>query len=130
MNWPLQSHGSEILRRAIIDLDNKNFEISMPVHDAVLIHCEKKNLRAMIDDIKQIKQIMSEAAFKVIGWNIAVDAKLIGPQYKQDREHQERWNKLYEKLLNAKGVRITDGTCFKNGHTVTKTNQPSIQVNI
>ena len=43
----LQSHGSEILRRAIIDLDNKNFEISMPVHDAVLIHCEKKNLRAM-----------------------------------------------------------------------------------
>jgi hypothetical protein len=73
---------------------------------------------------------MSEAAFKVIGWNIAVDAKLIGPQYKQDREHQERWNKLYEKLLNAKGVRITDGTCFKNGHTVTKTNQPSIQVSI
>lgn len=102
MNWPLQSHGSEILRRAIIDLDNKNFEISMPVHDAVLIHSKKKNLRAMIDDIKQIKQIMSEAAFKVIGWNIAVDTKLIGPQYKQSKEHQERWNKLYEKLLNAK----------------------------
>ena len=30
MNWPLQSHGSEILRQAIIDLDNANFEISMP----------------------------------------------------------------------------------------------------
>ena len=56
----------------------------------------------MIDDIKQIKQIMSEAAFKVIGWNIAVDTKLIGSQYKQSKEHQERWNKLYEKLLNAK----------------------------
>ncbi|HCI69398.1 MAG TPA: hypothetical protein DHV30_01880, partial [Balneola sp.] len=35
-NWPLQSHGSEILRMAIIDLDEAGFEISMPVHDAVL----------------------------------------------------------------------------------------------
>ena len=102
----------------------------MPVHDAVLIHREKKNLRSVINDIKEVKSIMSEAAFKVIGWQIPVDTKLIGKQYKQEKEHQERWDKLYEKLLNAKGVRITDGTCFKNGHTVTKTNQPSIKVNI
>jgi len=27
INWPIQSHGSEILRRAIIDLDEAGFEI-------------------------------------------------------------------------------------------------------
>jgi len=129
MNWPLQSHGSEILRQAIIDLDNANFEISMPVHDAVLIHREKKNLRSVINDIKEVKSIMSEAAFKVIGWQIPVDTKLIGKQYKQEKEHQERWDKLYEKLLIAKGVRISDTL------SVIRTNcpeitQPSIKVNI
>ena len=36
MNWPLQGHGSEILRRAIIDLDKAGYEISMPVHDAMI----------------------------------------------------------------------------------------------
>ena len=102
MNWPLQSHGSEILRRALIDLDDQDFEIVMPVHDAVLIHCKKKSLRAMINEIKKIKSIMSNAADKVIGWKIPVDTKLIGSQYKQDKLHQARWDKLYEKLLNAK----------------------------
>lgn len=130
MNWPLQSHGSEILRRAMIDLDESGFEISMPIHDAVLIHCKRKNLRAMIDDIKKVKSIMSDAAFKVIGWNIPVDTKLIADQFYQDAEHQERWDKLYEKLLKAKSGRITDTTCNENGQTVTKTTHPSIQVSI
>ena len=53
MNWPLQSHGSEILRRALIDLDNRNFEISMPVHDAVLIHIDRKGAREKIETIKK-----------------------------------------------------------------------------
>ena len=37
LNWPIQSHGSEILRRAMIDLDEEGFEISMIVHLS-LIH--------------------------------------------------------------------------------------------
>ena len=74
MNWPLQSHGSEILRRAIIDLDDQGFEISMPVHDAVLIHMPRKNCAAQI---RKLKTIMSEAAKKVIGTSIQVDTKII-----------------------------------------------------
>ena len=31
LNWPIQSHGSEILRRAMIDLDPDGFEISGPL---------------------------------------------------------------------------------------------------
>jgi DNA polymerase I-like protein with 3'-5' exonuclease and polymerase domains len=99
MNWPLQSHGSEILRRAIIDLNEAGYEISMPVHDAVLIHMDRKGCA---EKIKNLKLIMSEAAKKVIGCNIQVDTKIIRSQFFQEKEHQERWNKLYEKLLNAK----------------------------
>jgi DNA polymerase I-like protein with 3'-5' exonuclease and polymerase domains len=105
-NWPIQSHGSEILRRAMIDLDEKNFEISMIIHDAVLIHCKKKNLRAMINDIKEIKKVMSDAAEKVIGAPIGVDVELIGESYVQKKEDKKRWEQLYEKLIKAKSGRI------------------------
>jgi len=113
MNWPLQSHGSEILRRAIIDLDKKDFEISMPVHDAVLVHMPRKNCAAKI---RELKSIMSEAAYKVIGTHIQVDTKIIRKNFTQDKEHQERWEKLFQKLLIAKGgVLKADSTCIKNG---------------
>jgi DNA polymerase-1 len=99
MNWPLQGHGSEILRRAIIDLDAVGFEISMPVHDAVLIHMDRKGCA---EKIRKLKTIMSEAANKVIGCQIQVDTQIIRSQFFQEKEHQERWQKLYEKLLTAK----------------------------
>ena len=102
MNWPLQSHGSEILRRAIIDLHGSGFEISMPVHDAVLIHMERKGWRVMRKEINKLKKIMSEAAKKVINMPIKVDTKFIRDQFFQEKIHQDRWDKLYEKLLTAK----------------------------
>ena len=52
LNWPIQSHGSEILRRAMIDLDEEGFEISMIVHDAVLIHMKRKGCAAQIKKIE------------------------------------------------------------------------------
>ena len=46
--------------------------------------------------------IMSAAADKVIGCQIQVDTQIIRSQFFQDKEHQERWNALYAKLLKAK----------------------------
>ena len=48
--------------------------------------------------------IMSEAANKVIGCQIQVDTQIIRSQFIQDKDHQPRWEKLYEKLLAAKEV--------------------------
>ena len=109
-NWPLQSHGSEILRRALIDLDEAGFEISMPIHDAVLIHMERKSPKEMLKKIKEMKTIMSEAAKQVIGWRIPVDVKIIRDQFYQDPEHQKLWDELYKKVLKVKneGVRNPD----------------------
>jgi len=102
MNWPLQSHGSEILRRAIIDLYDSGYEIVMPVHDAVLIHMKREPWRVMRKKINKLKNIMSEAAKEVIGTEIKVDVDFIRNQFFQGKVHQDRWDKLYEKLQNAK----------------------------
>ena len=70
----------------------------------------------MRNEIKILQNIMSAAAFKVIGWNIPVDVKIIREQYFQEPEHQERWEKLFQKLSIAKGgVLKTDSTCIRNG---------------
>ena len=106
LNWPIQSHGSEILRRAMIDLDEEGFEISMIVHDAVLIHMKRKGCAARL---RKLKSIMSAAAAKVILSPIPVDLKIIRASFTQDGEHKERWNALYQKLVNAKrGVKKND----------------------
>ena len=106
LNWPIQSHGSEILRRAMIDLDEEGFEISMIVHDAVLIHMKRKGCAARL---RKLKSIMSAAAAKVILSPIPVDLKIIRASFTQDGEHKERWNALYQKLINAKrGVKKND----------------------
>ena len=106
LNWPIQSHGAEILRRAMIDLDEEGFEISMIVHDAVLIHMKRKGCAARL---RKLKSIMSAAAAKVILSPIPVDLKIIRASFTQDGEHKERWNALYQKLVNAKrGVKKND----------------------
>ena len=99
-NWPIQSHGSEIMRRAMIELDDAGFEISMTVHDAVLIHMDRKDFRVKVE---AIQKIMSTAAKEIIGSEIAVDIKLITHSYIQEGEHKTMWNKLYEKILLVKG---------------------------
>jgi DNA polymerase I-like protein with 3'-5' exonuclease and polymerase domains len=124
-NWPLQSHGSEILRMAIIDLDEAGFEISMPVHDAVLIHLKRKSCAAYI---RRLKYIMSNAAYKVIGWKIPVDIKIIRKQYHQDKEDQKLWNDLYSKILKFKeGDLKTDSLSVI--HSAPSDNQSTVYYN-
>ncbi len=63
----------------------------------------------MLRKIKEIKNIMTEAAAQVIDWRIPVDVKIIRDQFYQDPEHQKLWEELYDKVLKVKrGVRKTD----------------------
>jgi len=103
-NWPIQSHGSEILRHAHIGLDDAGYEVSMLVHDAVLIHLKQSNWKNYLKKIKQAKRIMGQAANKVIGFSIPVDCQIIRKQFYQDNDSQKRWDELYNKLQQAKGV--------------------------
>ena len=67
-NWPLQSHGSGDLEGEVrIKLDELGFEISMPVHDAVLLHMTRKNFKDMRSEIKLVQKVMADSAAQVIG---------------------------------------------------------------
>ena len=107
INWPIQSHGSEILRRAIIDLDEAGFEISMIIHDAVLIHMKRKG---SAKNIRKLKKIMSDAAEKVIGAAIPVDTNIIRKQFNQDGEHKERGRRCSEARASCP-LKITGSGC-------------------
>ena len=119
-NWPIQSCGSEILRQALINLDEAGFEISMLVHDAVLLKMDKKGCA---EKIRKAKKIMSDATYKVIGFHIPVDCKIIRKQFYQDSDSQKRWDELYQKLQIAKrGARKTDSlTVYQTGLSVNQT---------
>jgi len=103
-NWPIQSHGSEILRHAHIALDEAGYEVSMLIHDAVLIHIKKCSWQQTLKKIRHARKIMGQASYKVIGFHIPVDAKIIREQFYQDKDSQKRWDELYKKLQQAKGV--------------------------
>ena len=98
-NWPVQSCGSEILRMAMIAVDEAGFEISMCVRDALLVHMPRKNCAA---NIRKLKKIMQDAAGKVIDFKIPVDTKIIRKHFDQENEHKLKWEMLYKKYLTAK----------------------------
>ncbi len=63
-------------------------------------------LDVIIKDIAEIKQVMSDAAKKVIGAPIGVDTEIIRESYVQKKDDKKRWEQLYEKLIKAKSGRI------------------------
>ena len=99
LNWPIQSHGSEILRKAIIDLIDNSYEVSAIVHDAVLIHVPKSNLKKLI--IKA-QEILSNAAYEVIKFKIPTDIRIIRKHFEQEGEEQQKFIRVIEKYYRFK----------------------------
>ena len=64
LNWPIQAHGSEILRHALIELNKNNFEVNCPVHDAFLISIPIGEFESRLDEAKKI---MMDSAAAVCG---------------------------------------------------------------
>ena len=79
LNWPIQSHGAEILRKALIDLTDENFEVCALVHDAVLIQIP---IPEFSQRLEEAKDIMQKASFEVVGGVIKVDHEIIKKNYK------------------------------------------------
>jgi len=99
MNWPIQSHGSEMIRRAMIDLVEAGFEVSMIIHDAVLVHMDRKG---SAKKLKNLREIMEDAAKKIIGETIPVDLDIIRKNFTQKGNDGKKWEILYEQYLKCK----------------------------
>ena len=110
-NWPMQSHGSEILRRAMIAVDEAGIEISMIMHDALLIHVDRKGCAGKF---RQVRQIMEQAAKDVLGAVIPVEIKIIRKEYKLGKEPQEKWDRImsiYNKSRCNEKLHLKNGRC-------------------
>jgi hypothetical protein len=69
------------------------------VHDAVLIHEPKTNLK---ERIIEAQEILSNSAFEVIGFKIPTDVRIIRKHFEQDGEDQEKFNRVIEKFNRFK----------------------------
>ena len=107
----MQSHGSEILRRAMIPVDEAGIEISMTMHDALLIHVDRKGCAGKF---KQVRSIMEQAAKDVLGAAIPVEIKIIKKEYKQAGEPQKKWDRImsiYNKSRCNESLHLKNGRC-------------------
>jgi len=91
LNWPIQAHGGEILRQALIDLTDENFKVVALVHDAVMLEIPIPEFKQRLEEAKQI---MVDASFKVVGGPISVDQEVIKSNYEQETKDQKLFNKI------------------------------------
>ena len=101
-NWPIQSHGSEVLRQAILDLTEEGFKIVAPVHDALLIEIPKAD-RHLID---YAQRLMVDASMKVVGGPIRVGTEIIEDNYVQlnkkgkPNKDQKMFDDIFKEIEN------------------------------
>ena len=95
LNWSIQAHGAEILRKALIDLTDANFEVCALVHDAVLIQIPIPEFEERLADAKRIMVSASEA---VVGGPIRVDSEIIKTNYIQSGKAQQLVDDIMEEI--------------------------------
>jgi len=95
LNFPMQGNGSDILRQAIIKLQEANFEVVAPVHDAVLVQIPLGDHEARI---KEAQNIMVEASEFVVGGPIRVGKEVIYSNWQQKEKDQKFFNDIFNEI--------------------------------
>lgn len=101
-NWPIQSHGAEILRVACILADRVGVELLFPMHDALMVE-------ASIADINQTIALTRECMRRVSrivldGFELRTEAKVFcyPDRYREEDERAaEVWQKIRTHLAEA-----------------------------
>ena len=83
-NWPIQSHGAEILYWTVINVRKAGYTIIATVHDAILV--EFDITPNIILDVYKVRLIMERCAKEMVGANIKVDYEMILYNWKQEDE--------------------------------------------
>lgn len=93
LNFPMQAHGSEMLRLACIFLVEAGIEVCAPVHDAVLIEAAGDEIE---DAVEQARALMTKAARIVSGGlEIGTEAKVVRwPDRYADERGEEMWGRV------------------------------------
>src|SRR5262249_22204498 len=98
LNWPMQSHGAEMMRIAAIAASEAGIKICAPIHDAFLIEAP---LAQLDEQVSLMREIMSKAGRYVTGgMDIRTDAEQIVrfPDRYMDERGMVMWNRVLEIL--------------------------------
>ena len=97
-NWPMQAHGAEILRLAIILCVEHGVKVIAPVHDAILIEAPITKIK---NKVKTTQEIMEYAAECVIDLKIHTDTKIFKyPDHYSDPRGTLMWDSIWSVLNN------------------------------
>ena len=92
-NWPVQSHGSEMMRAAAIAATEVGLAIAAPIHDAFLLMAPLTSLEA---DVAALRAIMEATGTAVISVPVGTDIRIIRPP---DRYMDERGAEMWAKVM-------------------------------
>ena len=96
-NWPIQSHGAEILYWTIINVRAAGFKIVATVHDAIMVEFDiSPNI---ILDVYKVRLIMERCAKEMVGMEIGVDYEPILNSWKLEEEEEE----LFDEIMKLVG---------------------------
>lgn len=120
MNFPMQAHGSEMMRIAAIAATEAGIEVCCPVHDAALISAPSDRIN---DDVAAMREIMSKAGRAITsGLDVRTDVKIARwPARYMDPRGIDMWDTvmtLLERLAtdNGTGARERDTTVPSVAH--------------
>ena len=98
LNWPIQSHGAEILRTALMDLTDNHIKVCATIHDAVLLEIP---IPEFDEQIELAEKIMIDASIKVVGGPIRVDKEIIKGNFIQLKKGKpNKDQKLFDKIMD------------------------------
>lgn len=106
MNWPMQSHGAEILRLACVRLHAAGLAVIAPVHDAVLVEVDEN---VAVDAARAVVSHMQQAAAQVLAtsWEMRVDHKILMPA---ERYSDPRGVRMWETVMRL----VAEATARQN----------------
>ena len=109
-NFPMQSHGAEMLRVACCLATERGISVCAPVHDALLIEAP---IDSIDDVVAATRDAMAEAAAAVLGpavW-IKTDVDIVRyPDRYSDPRGQVMWNRVTDLLSRTSSTSSTSNT--------------------
>ena len=111
-NFPIQAHGSEMLRRALIDLTTAGIEVNALIHDGIVITFNRKNFRKEFIKAKKILVDASKTILNIdnsTNYFCDVDFQFIRSGMIQGKDEQKKFQRILD-LVDKYPGNISRGT--------------------
>ena len=130
-NFPIQAHGSEMLRRALIDLTHAGIEVNALIHDGIVLTFDRKNFRKEFIKAKKILLDASRTILNIDGstnYFCDVDFQFIRSGMIQGKDEQKKFQRILD-LVDKYPGNISRGTEGENTDLMININNNKIYNN-